>query len=630
MNLQRMMRALPIPGIGRVSLAMIGSLALVSVACGTTSDASEGPANADPPSEAPVIVSAEFRVRSELVFETTTNLAFEVPGEVGSVNVAVGDQVSRGDLLATIDAETRSDLRHAEARAKFNLEKAQDELEAVLDLESPNPLVRARAQTQLSKAELALERAEEALEDYQLDYEVSLGAARKRVADAEFAHDAAQEAVSDLTANHGETLAGALAVRSAARTKLDRARDAVTDFLPLHNEAVAALETRISSTEIDLDAERTKLRDFDSTHANRIARARLQLADAETKLETAQDAFNEFHIKVIDDQFTGLRDGRNFDVVQFNALESAIDAAQLNVDFWEDEIIELEAGPKEADRSVITSRIDTLQLELERLNRQLRDELGGPDQDELTRLEANVVIAREELDRAGRDLAEAELGVDQLDLARLQAASDNAGVVLESAKSKLTRLEEGIDQTVLADLAQAVATAQEARDDLAGGPDPAAVELAQANLDAARVDHAEIQEDLARSELRSPFAGVVRLVTIEPGDVITVDARVIQLVDPSDISVLGLVETNHIERIDVGTPAAVTLAALPGVTFKSTVREMSNEARTERGVISFPVVFDVEIPPGVAVPPNPGLVTTTVGAGGDAPQRRPGGQRPGR
>jgi multidrug resistance efflux pump len=266
-----------------------------------------------------------------------------------------------------------------------------------------------------------------------------------------------------------------------------------------------------------------------------------------------------------------------------------------------------------------------LESELDRLNRQLQEERAGPNQNELAQLEANVLVAQEALDQAESDLADAEEGVDQLKLAQLEAATDSSQLALESAQARLDRLEEGIDQTVLADLAQSVVAAREARDELADGPDLAAVELAQANVDAAKIDYAEIQEDLAKSELRAPFSGLVSLVTIEPDDIITVDARVIRLVDPNDVSVLGMVETNHIDRIDVGTPAAVTLGALPGVTFHATVQEKSGDARTERGVISFPVTFRVAIPPDVSVPPNPGLVTTTILAGTGEPPGRRGG-----
>ena len=594
------------------ALSFFAACAILSAGCGNTSEAPEAPPERRGGAPGGAAVSTEFQVRSELVFSTRADLAFEVPGEVGVVSVAVGDLVSEGDVLATIDTETFYDLRYSEAQAKFKLDKAQEELNAALDLESPDPLVRAKAESNLAKAEVALDRAEDALEDYQLDYDVALGAARKAVADAEYNLDAAEEAVTDFADSHGETFAVALAARSAARLKLEGAKDAVADFVPLYNESVAALESSIAATEQRLDAARTKLRDFDADHANQLAVAQLKLAEAETQLETAEDTFTEFHIKVIDGQFPSLQDGRNFDVVQFNALQAAVAAARRDVEFWEKEIDELAAGPKQIDRTAAVSTVARLQSELGRLNQQLGEERAGPDQDELDRLEANELVAQEELDRSDRNLAEVEEGVDQLELARLQAATDSARLALEAADSNLSKLDEGIDETVLADLTRTVAAAREARDELAEGPDAAAVELARANLVAAQVDYQEILDDLDRSELRAPFAGLVRLITIEPGDVITVDARAIQMVDPTDVSVIGMVETNHIDRIEIGTMASVTLGSLPGVELEAIAEDKSGGARTERGVISFPVVFSVSVPPDVAIPPNPGLVTTTV------------------
>lgn len=594
------------------ALSFFAACAMLYAGCDNTSEPPEAPPDRRGSARGGATVSADFQVRSELVFSTQADLAFEVPGEVGVVSVAVGDLVSEGDVLAAIDTETLNDLRYAEAQGKFKVDQAQEELDAALGLESLDPLVRAKAESNLAKAEVALEKAEDALEDFQLNYDVEYGAARKAVADAEYNLDAAEEAVEDFAESHGETFAAALAARSAARLKLERAKDAVADFFPLYNESVAALESSIAATERRLATARTTLRDFDSNHADRLAAARLNVAEAETKLEAAEDLYTEFHIKVIDGQFPSLEDGQNFDVVQFNALRAVVEAAQREVEFWKKEIADLVAGPKETDRTAAASDVARLQSELDRLETQLQEEKAGPDQDELDRLEATILVAREELDRADRDLAEAEDGVDQLELARLQAASDSARLALEAAESTLSKLEDGIDETILDDLTRSVTAARETRDELAEGPDAALVALAQANLDAAQVDYEEILDDLARSELRAPFDGLVRLVTIEPGDVITVDARAIQLVDPTEISVVGMVETNHIDRIEIGTTASVTLGSLPGVELPAKVEDKSGGARTERGVISFPVIFSVSVPFDVVIPPNPGLVTTTV------------------
>ena len=602
------------------------ALVLFAAGCGGASDAANsGDAPAAAVNAPPAAVS-DFRVRSELVFTTRADLAFEVPGEVGAVNIAVGDTVSAGDVVATLDTETLSQLERAAAQAEFDLDAARDQLDAVLGLESADPLVRARAENALAQAESALAQAEvnldnsqERLDDFQLQYNVSLGDARQAVAGAIADLDRAEEVLSDFADEHSERFAQALEARERARVVLDTAEEARDDFLPDYDEALTILQNDIATTEQDLDQARDALRDFDVNHADRLAGARQALAQAEADLDAAEEAFSAFQLRAIEGDFRSLAGGENFDVVQFNALQSAVSAAERAVETWTDEVADLATGPKEFDRDAAANRVLVLEDRLARLNRDLSDESAGPDQNHLALLQAAVNTARERLNSADRDLAEVEEGVDQLELARLQAIAESNRLALDSAQNRLARLEKGPDQAeqdaltqAVATARQAVVTARESRDDLAAGPDAAAVALARSNIDRVSVIYDNAEEDLESAILRAPIDGTVRLVTASAGDIVTVDARVIQIVDPTDVSILGLVETNYIERLNAGTPASVTLSALPGMTFDAQVSEVSGEARTERGVISFPVVFSVTIPPDVAIPPNPGLVTTTV------------------
>ncbi len=594
------------------ALAIISASFILAIACGGPAEQSDTPDQAGSGGRGARAVSSDFEVRGELIFTNRADLAFTVNGEVGPLDVTVGDQVSAGDILATLDAETVTLAQRDAAQALVNLEAAQDGLDQVLGLQSADPLVRARAENELAAAEIALERAQDELDDYQLTHNVQLGAARQSVADAEATVERAEEAVSDFADGYSEQFAEALAARSTAKSTLDRAEDAVTDFLPRHDESVSRLRTQISETRSDLETANEAVRDFDADHADRLAEARQELALAEIKLETANDAFSEFQSKAIAGEFRGLAEGENFDVVQFNALQGAVTIARQAVTSWQIEVSDLKSGPKEVDRSAAIARVVELEATLILLNRELNDALPGPDSDELRSLEAAVEIAKSRLSRADRDLAEAEEGVDQLELAKLQAAAGQARFTLESAQTQLARLEEGLDATKLDALTKAVTIAQEARADLAKEAEPADMALARATINAASTAYEEALKDVAATILTAPFDGVVRVVTISTGDAVTVDARVIQVVDPREVTVLGLVESNYLERIRVGTAATVAMAALPGVELKATVTELSDEARTERGIITFPVVFDVTVPPGVDLPPYPGLVTTTV------------------
>ena len=111
------------------SLVALGAFGLVFSACGQTSDENDGP----PPNPAsrPAVPteSRGFDVPSQLIFADSADLAFEISGEVGEVNVAVGDVVSDGDVLATVDSDTIRNLRYAESQASYQIDKLQDDLD---------------------------------------------------------------------------------------------------------------------------------------------------------------------------------------------------------------------------------------------------------------------------------------------------------------------------------------------------------------------------------------------------------------------------------------------------------------------------------------------------------------------
>ena len=147
-------RSLPLPAHWRpfVSVLLSAIAILTLLACGGASDASDtnGAPDARPTDAA--ITSAEFRVRSELRFNTSDDLSFEIPGEVGEVNVKVGDRVSAGDVLATLDETTMTNLEQAVSQLELELKAAQDALDAVLGLQSGDDLVKDQAERRAGKS----------------------------------------------------------------------------------------------------------------------------------------------------------------------------------------------------------------------------------------------------------------------------------------------------------------------------------------------------------------------------------------------------------------------------------------------------------------------------------------------
>ena len=633
MNCKRLLHIFTKAGPAGAILPIAIVLATLGSGCGIipggepdeASDAAGPTAN---PAPAPVesVAASDFRVRSELIFNTRADVSFDMPGEVGEVNVAVGDLVSAGDVLATVATDSVTDLERLIEQIELEMDAAQEAMDAVLGLESNDPLVKARAEnelalaeSELAQAQVRLEQAREALADFQFKHDLSLGRARQERTQIENALDLAQENLSDFAEGHSERFAVALQNRSQAKVALEAAEEALSDYLPNYNERIINLTNSISQAEQKLDQAREDLLDINPNHADLLSNAKQALAKAEDDLRKARADYTTFSVRAIEGDFRSLEEGENFDVVVLNSLLAAVAAAERSVTKWEEEIEELEAGPKELDLTVANNNIKVLEEQLARLNREMDELRGGPDQAQIRLLEATVQSARERLERTERELAEAEAGVDQLALARLEAVIASRNLDLESVLNRLAKLEAGPDQTELDSLntavetaTQTIITAREARDHLASGPDEISIAQVQFRIDTAAYNYSEAQDDLDDTVARAPISGMVRVVTVAPGDAIQVDARVIQLVDPRDVSVLGLVETNYIERIRVGSPARVTLAAMPGTVFDAEVSEISDEARTERGIISFPVTFRLIVPGDVTIPPNPGLVTTTV------------------
>jgi HlyD family secretion protein len=143
------------------------------------------------------------------------------------------------------------------------------------------------------------------------------------------------------------------------------------------------------------------------------------------------------------------------------------------------------------------------------------------------------------------------------------------------------------------------------------GPDPAALELAQAAVDNARAQ-LEAAEAAAAAELealdleadklviRSPVAGVVLTRLIEPGEVISAGAGVITIGQLDALRITVYLPEDRYGGISLGEQARVTVDTFPGDLFTATVARIADEAeftprnvQTEEGRRT--MVFAVEL-----------------------------------
>ena len=93
------------------------------------------------------------------------------------------------------------------------------------------------------------------------------------------------------------------------------------------------------------------------------------------------------------------------------------------------------------------------------------------------------------------------------------------------------------------------------------------------------------------------------------------ESRIFELVDPTVLEVRGAVEGSEISRIHKGAQALVTIDSMPGREFTGAVTMVSASPRTERGVVTYPVVVRVDLPQGVEAPLRMSAVSVDVVAG---------------
>lgn len=104
----------------------------------------------------------------------------------------------------------------------------------------------------------------------------------------------------------------------------------------------------------------------------------------------------------------------------------------------------------------------------------------------------------------------------------------------------------------------------------------AALNQAQAGLDAAQARHARARDDLRNIDVKAPFDGLVAETLVDPGDVLSVGGGCAVLADLSGIIVAGGVPARDAARLSPGDKAEVHL--LDGTTFSAEVRFVSDVA----------------------------------------------------
>ncbi|MBU4227015.1 efflux RND transporter periplasmic adaptor subunit [bacterium] len=102
------------------------------------------------------------------------------------------------------------------------------------------------------------------------------------------------------------------------------------------------------------------------------------------------------------------------------------------------------------------------------------------------------------------------------------------------------------------------------------------------------------EKNLKDTTLKALFFGLITEVSIEPGDYITPGTKVAYLIDDSSYEIE--VSVNEIDSLEVkvGQEVIITLDAFPGREFSGKVKEIHNYTKNVNGVVTLPVIVQLD------------------------------------
>jgi hypothetical protein len=130
-------------------------------------------------------------------------------------------------------------------------------------------------------------------------------------------------------------------------------------------------------------------------------------------------------------------------------------------------------------------------------------------------------------------------------------------------------------------LAQAQLVVAQSNDNaVKNGPDPVQVASAQANINS-------IQSTLAQQNITAPFDGVISVVTVKPGDLVSNGTAAFQIDDPSVFYVDLQVSEVDINEVILGQTVDLTFDAIPGTAYTGNVADIGSVGTVSGGVSNF-------------------------------------------
>lgn len=269
-----------------------------------------------------------------LAFSTTQDLAFGQSGQVAQINVQVGDNITRGEVLAKLDT---TDLEQAVDSANLSVQSAQIAL-----------TVAQNAQSNINSAQIDLQNTQNNLAKLSYPYDFGLfnldvPAAVVAIHDAQLALNLAAVDLQGSAINFGD----ALGKFRQAQDSLDQAQERLTRGVGIDNFLSGIQSGRFAITDywtlaaaqIALQKSQLTLNQTKNTYQTGLEQANVNVASAQNNLAKAQRNLQE---AIITAPFTGIVTAVNISAGQLmgsgQIAISIADPAKLEADVLVNEV----------------------------------------------------------------------------------------------------------------------------------------------------------------------------------------------------------------------------------------------------------------------------------------------------
>jgi multidrug resistance efflux pump len=275
-------------------------------------------------------------------------------------------------------------------------------------------------------------------------------------------------------------------------------------------------------------------------------------------------------------------------------------------------LADLLASPTPEDISQAEAAVETARASLAQVLAGSRDEDIRAAAARLLQTEANVREAQADydanvygdpdrlgpfglaLEQATNDYESAKADYDRL----INGATDEEIAV---SRAQLNEAQAALDKVLAGPTAEQIAQAQAevarmeaALAELLAGATQEKIAVSEAGVQTARAAISLAEVELTKTQLQAPFDGIVGILNIDEGEMVSTGATVMSVSDSSRWQI----ETDDLTEIDVveveeGAKVQISVDALPGETFEGSVVRITPKSETKAGDVTYTVLIDI-------------------------------------